>query len=449
MSLDNPIRYPDVASTAVMTKRAWWLVLLGVLIPGAPQVLAGNRKLGRFGLISTFVLWIAVIGLGITYLVSAQAVFSLFTRSWTLTVVQIFLIFYSVLWVVLTLNTLTLVKFIKVRSKARGFVAAVAVLAMCLTAGTSAYAAYIVNSGRNLVSDVFAKGEHADPIDGYYNILLIGADAGDDRDGIRPDSMTVVSVNAETGAATMIGVPRDLCGFELPESSPLADIYNNNYDGLFDCKANGVYNVVESYYADVYPDAEEKGSEPGIEATKDAIEGITGIPIQYYVMVDMAGFASMIDALGGVTITVTDRIPLVAQGFEGEVPDWIEPGVQKMDGQLALWYARSRYETSDWDRMVRQRELQVAIIEQFTPANVLSKFQNISSASSQILRTDIPESMLAYFVDLAMKTKDLPIERIDLVPPLVDPDYPDIQFIHDHLREVLHPTPETTEPVDQ
>ena len=59
----------------------------------------------------------------------------------------------------------------------------------------------------------------------------------------------------------------------------------------------------------LYPDAVANGSEPGIEATKDAAEGILGIEIPYYVFLDMHGFAALVDALGGVDITVEERLP--------------------------------------------------------------------------------------------------------------------------------------------
>ena len=59
----------------------------------------------------------------------------------------------------------------------------------------------------------------------------------------------------------------------------------------------------------LYPDAVANGSAPGIEATKDAAEGILGIEIPYYVFIDMHGFASLVDALGGVDITVAERLP--------------------------------------------------------------------------------------------------------------------------------------------
>ncbi len=54
---EQPLRYPDTSSRAVMTPRGWWLVVLNFLLPGSAQVLAGNRRLGRFGLGATLALW--------------------------------------------------------------------------------------------------------------------------------------------------------------------------------------------------------------------------------------------------------------------------------------------------------------------------------------------------------------------------------------------------------
>ena len=113
-----------------------------------------------------------------------------------------------------------------------------------------------------------------------------------------------------------------------------------------------------------------------------------------------------------------------------------------MNGATALWYARSRYDTSDYDRMLRQRQLQEAILQQFTPANVLSKFQGVAAAGAQVVRTDIPQSMLGFFVDLAGKTKELPIGSIELTPiGDVDPENPDYAYIHAIIAEATAPPP--------
>ena len=66
VSAELPVRHPDTRSPRVMTRRAWWLVTLNVLIPGSAQVLAGSRRLGRFGLATTLVWWLLVAGAVVT-----------------------------------------------------------------------------------------------------------------------------------------------------------------------------------------------------------------------------------------------------------------------------------------------------------------------------------------------------------------------------------------------
>ena len=110
-----------------------------------------------------------------------------------------------------------------------------------------------------------------------------------------------------------------------------------------------------------------------------------------------------------------------------------------MDGDTAQWYARSRYTTSDWDRMERQRELQAAILAQFDPQTVLLRFQDIARAGSDLVSTDIPKGLLAKLAGIAEKSQSLPMTTIELVPPLVDPDYPDYDAIRQMIQETLHP----------
>jgi polyisoprenyl-teichoic acid--peptidoglycan teichoic acid transferase len=97
--------------------------------------------------------------------------------------------------------------------------------------------------------------------------------------------------------------------------------------------------------------------------------------------------------------------------------------------------------------MERQRQIQQAVLAQFNPANVLSKFQEIAAAGSQVVKTDIPQGMLGYFVDLASKTKELPITDLELTPTNdVDPEEPDYEYIRQLVSAaVFPPTEEPTE----
>ena len=92
--------------------------------------------------------------------------------------------------------------------------------------------------------------------------------------------------------------------------------------------------------------------DPGLLATTEAVEALTGLDIQYYVLVDLKGFRSLVDAVGGLDIAVQRRTPI---GSQHEIKGWIKAGNQHLDGYHALWYARSRANSTNYERMARQR----------------------------------------------------------------------------------------------
>jgi LCP family protein required for cell wall assembly len=420
-----------------MATRAWWLVGFNILVPGSAQLLAGSRRLGRCGVRLTFALWVlAILSLAL-YLLAPRVIYGIASNTLALTVVQIVLVVYAVLWLALTLDTLRLTRLVRATASVRPFVAGLAVVVMVICVGGAGYAAMLTGVLRSTVSDLFVSGQYADPVDGQYNILLLGGDAGPDRMGMRPDSISVVSVNADTGAATMIGVPRNFERAIFSEGSPLWTPFPDGYDCGDECLINYLYTYGEEH-PELYPDAVANGSSPGVEATRDAVAGVTGLTLQYFVVIDMQGFADLVDSLGGVTIdvpAVTNIAPIEAT----EPYFTLEAGPQHMDGATALWYARSRYETTDYERMERQRQVQEAIVTQFTPANVLSKFQGIASAGVQVINTDVPQQMLPAFLDLAGKARALPITKLELVPGVVETVYPDFDVIHALVQATLHP----------
>ena len=445
MSTATPLRHPDVTSARLMTKRAWWLVGLNILLPGSAQLVAGDRRLGRVGIIATLLLWLLALVAVVIYLAAPTIVYSLFTQSGSLIGLQLALIAYALLWIVLTLDTLRLVRLIKAKPTARGWIAASAVLVLVGLTCTAGYASVVAGSARGALGDIFSAGPSQPPVNGRYNIMLLGGDAGPDRQGMRPDSMSVVSVDASTGHAVTIGLPRDLDPVPFPSASPLHGLYPNGYGygGRCDvdvCQLNSIYTEVELYKPQLYPQATKNNSDPGIEAMRDALQGATGLTIQYYVLIDMQGFADLVDALGGVDITVTNRIPIGGDENLNGVVEWIQPGNRHLDGYHAQWYARARHGSSDYDRMARQRQLQDAILKQVNPLNVVSKFESIAKAGTQVMKTDIPQSMLGYFVDLGMKTRKLPVQQLELVPPTIDPAKPDYTQIHRLVQQALAPT---------
>lgn len=444
-----PLRHPDVRSSSFMTRRAWWLLTGNFLIPGSAQVLAGNRRLGRLGLGFTLGLWTALLVALLLYFVFPTGLYTLATFDLSMLVLQAALVVYGAVWAVLTLDTLRLIRVVRVRPKVRGVLAFATVALLAVSIGSTVYGTYIVGVSRGTLSSIFGGGAIEQPVDGRYNIMLLGGDAGEDREGLRPDSISVVSIDASSGAATIIGVTREFHDVPFPEGSPMNEIYPDGYlwgtCDVSDCKLNSIYTEVELKHPELYPDAVAKGSEPGIEAMRDAVEGVLDLPIQYYALIDMEGFAQLIDALGGIDIDYEADEPLPLGGDLDEngdlygVNQWIEPGPWHFNGEQALAYARSRVTTDDYARMNRQRQVQEALVKQFEPANVLSKFQDVAEAGTQVIKTDVPQGMLGYFVQLGLKTKSQPIETIELAPPEVDPEDPDFDVVHSLVQEGLFP----------
>ncbi len=461
----RPMRDPDFGSPDVMTRRGWWLVVLNVLVPGSAQVLAGNRRLGRFGLGATLLMWTLIVLGALTALLWHQALLWLTVGggwvSWlVLTVIQVLCFGYLALWIVLTIDTLRLVRLVRTKTYAKIVIPLVAVLVLSLCGSATATAANIAGSSRGAISTLFGSGGPSlPPSDGYYNVLLLGADSGLGRDSMRYDSISVVSVNADTGKVTIFGIPRDMPNVPFAPG-PMHDLYPDGLQAHDDSECgwgsgiNQLTNAVETCHTgpSLYPDAAKHGSRPAVEATKDAAEGVLGIKIPYYVFLDMNDFAKLIDALGGVDIDVKERLP------EGNVPEWgdsgnadewatgwIEAGQQHMNGDTAQWYARSRYTTSDFDRMRRQRELQQAMLKQFTPQNVLTHFTEIAQAGTSAVDTDLPQDKLPEFFDLMMKAKQQPVTSIELTPAGgVDEFNPDWNQIHQMVKTALHPAPSPT-----
>lgn len=463
--LEQPLRFPDLASQTFMTRRAWWLIVLNVVLPGSAQVLAGNRRWGRFGMGATFTAWTIVLLAVVLGMLWPAALITIGTFGPILFLAQILLVGYAILWLVLTLDTLRLVRIIKTAPRARAWIAALATVVMIFFSGTAAYAAFLTGSANDAISQIFNPGPSVEPINGRYNFLVIGADTDPDREaenmGMRSDTTQVISVDATTGAATIIGLPRDLHDIPFPASSPLAGIYPEGYTEysaeycMESACLNTIMTDVNEKYPDLYPQAATEGVPPGVFGMMDAATGVTGLPIQFFVVIDMPSLVTLIDALGGVDIDVPERTAIAEPDTaEEDVPEWIEAGPQRLDGYHAVMYARTRWSgNGDYDRMVRQQQLQEALLAQVNPANVLTKFQDIAAAGTSLLKTNVPQTMLGYFVELGMKTKSQPLTNIALTPfdptwPL-DPLAPDYLGLQGYLQSVLYPPPPASPAAEQ
>jgi LCP family protein required for cell wall assembly len=400
-----------------MRKRAWWLLALSALFPGTAQLVGGNRKLGSFALRFTLANVALLLLAGLLFLINKSWLVGIATIPFITTVLGWYLWFFGALFALLIFDALRLAQLGRVDGRPRLMLLLSFLLVGFLGTGSIVYAGNVSTSSASAIGSIFNQGGSTQPVDGRYNILVLGSDAGRDRFGIRPDSISVFSVSAETGRVAVIGIPRGLEHVPFSADSPLWKVYPNGWDCLNECLINALYKNVTDKHSDLYPDAEKHGSTAGVEATKDAVEGVTGLKITSYVMIEMHAVSKLIDALGGVTIDVKQRLPIGGQADDGsDAKAWIEPGQQTMNGYTALWYARSRHTTSDFDRMRRQKEVEQAVLKQMNPATIFTRFQEIASASTSLVKTDIPKDMLGTYLDLANKVKKHGMKVLDLVP---------------------------------
>ena len=444
----SPFRNVERATPEQMNRRAWWLILLNLVVPGAAQLVAGNRRLARIGLTATLSFWSLFLLLIIIGLINKSWVIWLATVPFLVGVLAVALFAYAVIFAVLTFDTLRLMRLGRLYNRERWIALSAIVLAGVLGTSAISYAGNVAGVQANFIGSIFNQGGFTSPVNGRYNIMLLGADAGADRFGIRPDSISVISIDAATGQAINVGIPRNLQRVSFSAGSPMLSVYPNGWDCGVECLINAIYKDTEDNHADLYPDAIKQGSTPGTEATRDAVEYVTGLEIQSYVLVDMSAFSALIDALGGVQIDVKERLPIGGQREDlSDVKGWLEVGNQKLNGYHALWYARSRHTTSDYDRMKRQHEVENAILQQMDPANVLTRFQQIASAGEKLVKTDIPSPMLSSYVDLAIKARTLGITSVSLVPPTIDVIHPNFDSIRALIKTAMvgptaSPTPE-------
>jgi LCP family protein required for cell wall assembly len=444
--LTDPVRYPQSAPPAVRTKRAFFLLALTLLLPGSAQIVAGDRRLGRRALRLTFAGWaLALVGAFLAF-TNRQLVITLLTHRLFSLLLIVALLVLAAGWAFLFINTLRIICVPLLERRMRPLVAGSLALLMLATSGSLMYGAYLIHIGSSTVGSIFRSGPAFEPVDGRYNFLLMGGDAGEDRTGRRPDSISVISVDASNGAAVTFSIPRNFQNAPIPEDSPLHEVYPDGYNCGDECIINSLYTDVSQNYPDLYPDS----ADPGAEAMMDAASGVLGLEIQAYILVDMNGFEQLIDAMGGIRINAGGWVPITAPEIPGSDPirhyppeGWIPPGVQTLDGFHALWYARSREFVTDYDRISRQQCVQQAMIAQLDPATLLTRFQAIAAAGTQIVETDIPQDQLGSFVDLALKAKEHETRRLTIGPPDFGTPadnfvtYPDFTEIHPRVQQEL------------
>ncbi len=246
-------------------------------------------------------------------------------------------------------------------------------------------------------------------MDGRLNLLLIGSDAGPDRWSLRTDAIIVVSVDVETGHVALFGLPRNMVGVPLPPES--AEAFSN---GRFPGLLNALY-----VYAMGHPRHFPGGDARGFRAVTGAVQQLVGVRLDAVVVVDLAGFVRLVDAIGGLWIDVPERLvdrnyPL--EDGSGHLRLDIKPGCQLLDGRLALAYARSRHQDSDYGRMRRQQAVLVALARQVDPIALLPQVPKLLDIASDNLWTTIRRSEVRTMAELAARADTGQVRTVRFVP---------------------------------
>lgn len=202
------------------------------------------------------------------------------------------------------------------------------------------------------------------------NILLLGIDQRDneiDKGPWRTDTMILVSIDPATQSASMLSIPRDLW-VTIP--------------GYGENRINTAHATGDLRQ---YPGG-------GVALAKKTVWYTFGVPVHFYVRINFAGFEKLVDAIGGLTIDV--ETPLHDESYPDEdygtmVVD-IPAGVQQMDGQTALQYARSRHGRTDFDRMSRQQQVILAARDKVLSLNIpLMRIPQLIELAGNSVQTDL------------------------------------------------------------
>ncbi|PDW04131.1 transcriptional regulator [Candidatus Viridilinea mediisalina] len=221
------------------------------------------------------------------------------------------------------------------------------------------------------VEDVRPHQAQASPLFGA-NLLLIGTDERPDQphEGVRSDTLMLVRLD---------GMGRWVALFSLPRDSEV----NIPQVGLGQTKINAAYS--QGYVA--APQLYGTSATPhqgGMALSAEVVESLLqlearGMAVDYTATVNFAGFATLIDALGGITIDVPRYLRDEAYPTEdfGTMLVEFQPGPQRMDGATALIYARTRHPDSDFGRVARQQQVVQAIMHELRTHGLLGQLRSI------------------------------------------------------------------------
>lgn len=197
------------------------------------------------------------------------------------------------------------------------------------------------------------------------NILLLGSDQRPYEGGFRTDVILLVTINTDLQTINLTSFPRDL------------------------------YVTLPGFYNDRINAAQYRG---GFTLMADTFQYNFGVRPDYYALVNFYGFQDLINTLGGIDVEVAQALTDHRDGY-GDYT--VLPGSVHMDGETALWYVRSRYSSSDFDRTRRQQEVLTAMMRKLVSLNAVTKFPELYNQFQGTVETNLPLAEVVPLLSLA------------------------------------------------
>lgn len=387
--------------------------MLSALVPGLGQAYNRRRRLA-LGLFVPFAIVVAIATLAAWAVPGSRLIATAIVPSTLDALLKLNLVLFA--WRLGALGQAFFDTRFELRPGGLGLVGLV--LLSLVTAAPHLGAEYLGGLARSTFAEVFdgaTLGARSDgqpgPVPGQnerLNVLLIGIDAGAGRDHALTDSLIVVSLDPVGKSVSMASLPRDLVNVPLGDGRTFAP------------KLNSLLS-----YATAHPKDFKAG---GMRTLENAVGALLGIPIHYYATVDLAGFAKMVDAVGGVDVNVKQALDdpkYTGPGIAGR--GWsVDVGPRHFGGGEALAYARIRRSVgqTDFTRQARQQEILLALRSKVVRGGALFSLPSLLDAVGDTVATDLPPERLP---DLAVLAGEIPQKRIVRVVvryPLVHPAKP-------------------------
>ncbi len=453
------------------THRPWLAALLSFIFPGLGQAYAGNtRRALIFGIPVVLLITGVLVLVGVFGETLRNALLS---SGFLFAVLAVNLVFFA--WRAFAIVDAGVGgrggRFRAVGDR-RATLAAVAALVL-LTGVMHGWVAVVVGRLDDTLAQVFEPGDGTDggvavpaasgdsvptpePTPDYHwdgeeriNFLLLGTDAAPGREEILTDVVLVLSMDPVARTAAMISVPRDTGYVPLPDDRIYAG-------GVFPGKANELASVAAAD-PDLWcrDDRDITRVACGIRTVQEAIGLYVGLDLQYYALVDMAGFAELIDALGGVELCLPGRLvdPLFGDSLRPDAtggPLVLPAGCNHYDGITALAYARSRQghielpdgsrlPQTDFDRNERQQRLLLAMREEMAGADIFADLPDVLAVLGRTVDTDFPRDQAGDLASLLPLITGPDIERVVLdYPQFVDaPSEPEVNSLLEPRRDAI------------